>query len=319
MLPHSSGPGTQLSALRTPALSRPSITRYDTPVGDVSPLPEGAARATVCVLTGLDAGRIVPVERDAIVVGRAAEAELQVEDVSVSRLHARIRRRAGTFFVEDMGSTNGTFLHSARVDVAPLADGDHIQLGPQVLLRFALTRPADEQLQAHLYESSIRDALTRTYNRRYLHLRLALEVAHARRHQAPLSALMLDVDRFKECNDRYGHFVGDRLLCFVALQLSKQLRAGDVLARYGGDEFVVLGRDADLAEALAAAERLRRAVGTLPLAAGGAPITITLSAGVGALSEIGAEDRPEALLELVDRRLLSAKQAGRNRIVATEG
>jgi len=273
------------------------------------------ARATVTVVSGLDAGRIVPMNRETMVIGRGDEADLTIEDSAVSRVHARILRRPdGTFQVEDLGSTNGTFVRGRRVMIAFLAEGDHVQLGPRALLRFDLTDPADERLQAHLYESSLRDPLTGAYNRRYLLNRIVAEVAHARRQAAPFAVIMLDVDHFKRVNDRHGHFVGDRVLCFVTAQIARNLRGGDVLVRFGGDEFVILCRDARAPEAAALAERLRTAMASMHLSAGGGSVSITLSIGVASLDEIGDEEPAGALLELADDRLYTAKAEGRNRV-----
>jgi diguanylate cyclase (GGDEF)-like protein len=291
--------------------------RYDTPLRPAEPLPHGVARATVTVVSGLDAGRIVPMNRDTIVIGRGDEADLTIEDGAVSRAHARIFRRAdGTFQVEDLGSTNGTFVRGRRVMIACLAEGDHVQLGPRALLRFDLTDPADEQLQAHLYESSIRDPLTGAFNRRYLENRIVAEVAHARRQAAPFAVIMLDVDHFKLVNDRHGHFVGDRVLGIVTAQIARNLRGGDVLVRFGGDEFVVLCRDAHASEAVALAERLRTAMASMHLSAGGGSVSITLSIGVASLDEIGDGEPAGALLALADDRLFAAKAEGRNRVCA---
>jgi diguanylate cyclase (GGDEF)-like protein len=280
-------------------------------------VPIGVPRATVSVLTGLDAGRILPVEGESFVIGRGSEADLQLEDSAVSRAHARIvRNPSGAFRVEDLGSTNGTFVGSRQVTVAPLVAGDHVQLGPSALLRFGLTEPSDEQLQSHLYDSSIRDPLTKAYNRRYLLSSLAVEVAHAHRHGTPFAVLMLDVDHFKRFNDQFGHFVGDRILCFVSGQITRRLRAGDLLARFGGDEFVVLGRETGAAEALALAHRLRDAMSTSRLSAGGHVVSITVSVGVASLAEADGDLPADALLDLVDRRLCAAKREGRNLVCA---
>ncbi len=319
MLTQGRGPSVRLSTVRTPVAAAPvHTTRHDTPLLPAGPLPTGTARATVTVVSGLDAGRIVPMEGASLVIGRGEEAGLQVEDPAVSRLHARIvRSPGGAFHVEDLGSTNGTFVGSRRVTVAPLVTGDHVQLGPGVLLRFALIHPVDEKLQADLFDSSIRDPLTQAYNRRYMLCRLAVEVIHARRHSLPFAAMMFDIDHFKEFNDRYGHFVGDRILGHVALQTMRQLRAGDLLARFGGDEFVVLTRDTDIAQAVALADRLRGAMSEMHLAAAGGKVAIKVSVGVASLAEIGPEEPAEALIELVDRRLGTAKRAGRNRVYST--
>jgi two-component system, cell cycle response regulator len=321
MLTHARGPSAHVSTLRSPITAGSPVghTQRETPIRPAAPLSAGMARATLSVMTGYDAGRIVPVEGQCLVIGRGDEADLQVEDAGVSRVHARIVRSPGSsFHIEDMGSTNGTFLHSRRVTVAPLVAGDRVQLGPRTLLRFALTDPIDEQLQAGLYESSVRDPLTRAFNRRYLLSRLAAEVAHARRQSAPLAALMLDVDHFKQFNDHYGHFVGDRVLCVVIAQAMRLLRAGDVLARFGGDEFVVLARDTDLAQATSLGDRVRSSIQDMHLSAGGKVVSITVSVGVASLGELEPHRAAEALVELVDRRLGVAKSEGRNRVCAVD-
>ncbi len=316
MSTHVAGASARVSTLRT--VSRPpSVTRYDTPSSVAEPLPRGTARATVSIVSGLDAGRIVPIEGASVVIGRGEEADLRVEDAAVSRVHARITRTGErSFQIEDLGSTNGTFMGSRRITVEPLVSGDHVQLGPGILLRFALTEPADERLQADLYESSIRDPLTKAYNRRYLLSRLEVEVAHARRHGTPFAALMLDIDHFKDCNDRFGHFVGDRVLGLVTTQAVRMLRAGDLLARFGGDEFIVLCRDTDATQAMALADRLRVAVSNMRLSAGGEQVAITLSIGVASLAEVGPDRPAEALVDRVDARLGVAKRLGRNRVCA---
>jgi two-component system, cell cycle response regulator len=319
MLMHPHGPSERTSTSRILVNTGGSSTwtRYETPARHVEPLPAGTARATISVVSGPDAGRIVPIEASCLVIGRGAESDLQIEDPAVSRAHARIVRTSdGAFHIEDLGSTNGTLVGARRVTVAPLRAGDHVQLGPTALLRFALTDPADERLQVELYESSVRDPLTKTFNRRYLLGRLVAEVAHARRYGTPLAALMLDVDGFKQFNDRYGHFVGDRILCFATAQVWRLLRAGDLLARFGGDEFVVLSRETSAAQAATLADRLRSAVAGMHMSAGGVEVSVTISVGIASLEELGHQDAPEDLVDLADRRLCTAKRAGRNRACA---
>ena len=310
-------PRARATTLRLRSLSTAAATKHDTPLLPARPLPVGVARATLTLATGAQAGRLVRLESGSTTIGRGQEADLQIDDPTVSRVHARIARRPnGLFFVEDLASTNGTFVGPRRVSICALASGDRIQLGPKVLLRFALTDPAEEELQMQLYESSVLDPLTRTYNRRHLVDRLTAEIAHARRRSTPLAALMLDVDRFKEFNDRHGHFVGDRILCFVATLVMRLVRVEDVVARYGGDEFVILARETDHGEALALAERLRDAVRAVCLSVAGGEVPVTLSIGVASLAETGDDDEASALLELADARLLVAKLAGRNQVCA---
>jgi diguanylate cyclase (GGDEF)-like protein len=307
-----------VSTIRTQAVtSVQSVSRYDTPAWPVEVVESTVSRPTILVVSGLDAGKMVDLEGSSLIVGRGDEADLRVEDAAVSRAHARfLRSHGGSFHVEDLGSTNGTFWRSRRINVAPLTPGDHVQLGPWTLLRFGMSDPADERLQSELYEASIRDPLPKVFNRRYLLGRLAADVEHARRHGAPLAGIMLDVDHFKQFNDRHGHFVGDRILCFVTARLLSVLRAGDVLARFGGDEFVVLSRDTDTLQGIVLAERLRGAVSAMPLSVGAGPVSVTLSIGVGSLGELDDDATSEELVDLIDRRLGMAKSQGRNRVYA---
>ncbi|MGH7293375.1 MAG: diguanylate cyclase, partial [Polyangiaceae bacterium] len=245
------------------------------------PLPVGGTRATLTVMSGSDAGRVVSLESGSVVIGRAPEADLCIDDPVLSRKHARVARGpAGGVYVEDLGSTNGTLVRGRRVTIAPLESGDYVQLGDRVLLRFAVADATDEALRRQLHDSSVHDPLTRAYNRRYFFERLDSEIVHARRAGLPLALLMFDVDGFKAFNDRFGHMPGDRALCFIVAQTHRLLRAGDVLARYGGEEFVVLSRAAERDEAMHLAERVRRGVHDTHFSVAGMSVTITVSIGV---------------------------------------
>jgi diguanylate cyclase (GGDEF)-like protein len=290
----------------------------DTPLVPALPLAATSSiRATVTIMSGLDAGRSVTIHTDSLTVGRGSGTDLCVDDPGISRRHARVRRGDdGAFYVEDLGSTNGTFVSGRRTAVSRLVSGDYIQLGATLLLRFVVTDSVDETLRQQVYESSIRDPLTRAHNRKYLADRLETEVAHARRSGEPLSLLMIDVDHFKNVNDRHGHLVGDRVLCFIAAQVQQHIRVEDTLARYGGEEFVVLARGSAIEEATQLAERLRAAIEDLNFAAGGAALPITVSIGVAGFCELDPADDSTALVALADARLYHAKMAGRNRVVA---
>jgi predicted component of type VI protein secretion system len=165
------------------------------------------------VLTGLNAGQVYTLDTDETTIGRGREVKLRVEDVGISRAHSRIvRTMDGTFFVEDLGSTNGTFVGGKRVERAELHSGDRVQVGPNVVLRFAVLDEAEEQLAHQLYEASTKDALTKVYNRKYFVERLASEVAYAQRHKSPLALVLFDLDHFKKVNDTHGHLAGDVVL-----------------------------------------------------------------------------------------------------------
>ena len=289
--------------------------RRDTPLLP-GPLPHPATSlATRTVLTGLHAGRVVAIDATAITIGRASDMDLVLDEAGVSRHHARVMRaEGGGFRIEDLGSVNGTFVGAARVDFAPLQTGDLLQLGPHLRMRFAIVDAVDEALSRQLYESAVRDPLTHVFNRRYLADRLHAEIARARRTGGDVAVLMIDVDRLKMVNDSFGHLAGDRLLSTVAARIRRSLRVEDVLARFGGDEFVVVAGGTDRVAAEQLAERVRRGVEALQMSARGRDVRITTSIGVASLGELAANTEPAALLALADARMYGAKVSGRNKV-----
>jgi diguanylate cyclase (GGDEF)-like protein len=164
-----------------------------------------------------------------------------------------------------------------------------------------------EALSRHLRYLAYRDFLTGLYNHRYFREQLAHEVERAQRYGHHLSVLMLDVDRFKQVNDTYGHLMGDTLLSYVAQLISAKVRSTDVAARYGGDEFAVILPETDQEKAIAVAEKLRKAVSTDRRWQGAllGNLGVDICFGVASFPDDGrtADD----LLVCADRRLYSAK------------
>ena len=165
------------------------------------------------------------------------------------------------------------------------------------------------------------DYLTGLYNRRYLDERLAREIARARRDDQPLSLCMVDVDYFKSYNDRHGHVAGDECLRAVAGALAQAAaRPGDIVSRYGGEEFVVVLCATDEPGAMAVAQRLRAAVAALQLPHADSPYAqVTVSAGVLTCRPAQPQSCAtpfgvQALLRAVDAALYTAKRQGRNRV-----
>ncbi|MGE8497385.1 MAG: sensor domain-containing diguanylate cyclase [Pseudomonas sp.] len=174
-------------------------------------------------------------------------------------------------------------------------------------------------LQKELEALSFRDGLTGVANRRMLDSTLDMEWTLARRNNQPLSLIMLDIDFFKQYNDHYGHIQGDDCLKRVARVLgASATRARDLVARFGGEEFIILLPEADASAAANVAERCRQAIFKEQIPHAHSPVgqLLTISLGIGTLTP-AAEHTPLAFIEEVDRRLYQAKQAGRNRIVGT--
>jgi two-component system, cell cycle response regulator len=164
-----------------------------------------------------------------------------------------------------------------------------------------------EQLEA----LSLTDALTGVPNRRALERALERETARAHRHKLPLGFVMLDIDHFKKINDAMGHDGGDEVLRSFAATVSRVLRKGDAMYRYGGEEFVVLLAHADAAGGRIAAERFLAAVRSASVKVGCKTVQITASAGV---SSLGAGSDGPAALSLADAALYEAKRSGRDRV-----
>jgi diguanylate cyclase (GGDEF)-like protein len=168
-----------------------------------------------------------------------------------------------------------------------------------------------EALQAQLREQAERDWLTGCFNRRYLDA--TLDGLRGDAAVVPLSLAVLDLDHFKSVNDRFGHGAGDRVLARAAELLRENVRAGDVVARAGGEEFVVVMPFTDAGAARSCAERLRCAIAAEPwdeIAAG-----ISLTTSIGVVTSATTTDI-DTTIRLADRRLYAAKSAGRNRVDA---
>ncbi|MDX1655050.1 MAG: DUF484 family protein [Candidatus Competibacteraceae bacterium] len=169
-----------------------------------------------------------------------------------------------------------------------------------------------------LLHLGLTDLVTNSPNRHALERRLAQETTLSQSHQRPLSCLFLDLDHFKQVNDRYGHLAGDRVLRTVAQRIRSQLRAGDAFGRYGGEEFAVLlpGTRAD--EAVVLAERLRRRVAAEPVELeDGRQVNVTLSVGVAEAGRAPCSptELGRTLLAAADAALYRAKAGGRNQVV----
>ena len=155
------------------------------------------------------------------------------------------------------------------------------------------------------------DALTGLLNRAAFFEGFQKEVARARRYGMPVAVVMADLDHFKMVNDRYGHPTGDLVLRETARRLRASLRSSDVIGRYGGEEFVVVAPDCGMDDAHTLAERFRSTICSLPFDVPGGAVSVTMSVGVAATSDMDDADR---LIRVADEALYRAKHAGRNRV-----
>ena len=170
-----------------------------------------------------------------------------------------------------------------------------------------------ERLNEKLRFISIRDPLTGLYNRAYFQERLEQRYAHARKSNAPLSAILFDIDHFKNINDEYGHGFGDVVLVDFANILKTKTPKKDIAGRYGGEEFVLILANCDSEKAMGIAESIRCACASYAFSDRKICVRVTLSAGVASLPEAEV-DKPNELLSLADQALYQAKESGRNRV-----
>ena len=172
-----------------------------------------------------------------------------------------------------------------------------------------------DNMQASI-EMAVTDGLTGLHNRRYMESHVSTLVEQAAARGKPLTVLVLDIDYFKSVNDTYGHDAGDDVLREFSMRLKKSIRGIDLACRYGGEEFVVVMPDTDMAVAAAVAERVRRGIATesFPISQGKQAIEVTISIGIASLTS--TTDTSADILKRADLALYRAKRDGRNRVVA---
>jgi diguanylate cyclase (GGDEF)-like protein len=276
--------------------------------------PTGSARACLTVITGTAAGQMFKVLRGDAIIGRSPTAAIRIIDDGVSRNHARLRHDSSGLYLDDMDSRNGTYINGTKISGATkLTEGDKIQVGRTTVLRFQYHDELDESFHENLVSNALRDPLTKLFNKRYFLDRLDSELKFARRHNTPLTLLMLDLDHFKKINDTQGHLAGDAVLTTIATALHKAVRNEDVVARFGGEELAIILRAIPIEQAMLLAERLRKLVEQTITHHQDRDLRATVSIGVAGFPTTKVET-VEQLMDAADKALYRAKNDGRNRV-----
>ena len=272
----------------------------------------GAATETVLVvLYGPKLGRRFVLGHAEQVVGRTPDCAIALDADSVSRKHARIYFAEGSYWMEDLGSTNGSFVNDRRVDRSRIGAGDILRIGG-VILKFLSGSDVETSYHEEIYRLTILDGLTQVHNKRYFLEFLEREVSRAQRHQSCLALVLFDIDHFKAVNDGHGHLAGDAVLKEIARRLKPRIRREDLLARYGGEEFACVLPDTTREGAAIFAEAVRILIGRYPIGYGAVELPITVSLGV-AVTDAGRYDAVD-LIRRADEKLYEAKRSGRNRV-----
>ncbi len=264
----------------------------------------------------------IPLEREEVILGRALEADVRVNDSKVSRRHARINKvfndktGASEYVLTDFGSRNGILVNGQKVTKEVLQNGDKITIGEHIL-RFDLLDEIDREYQRQIHRLISHDDLTGLLSSRSFFSELRRESARAKSENRPFCVLMMDVDHFKGVNDTYGHLTGSKTLEEIGGLIIEIMRSGDAAARFGGEEFAAFLLDADVSQALVAAERIRTAIEAqeFTVVRTGKPVEthhVTISIGISAFPDDSSD--PIELVEMADSALYRAKREGRNRV-----
>jgi diguanylate cyclase (GGDEF)-like protein len=275
---------------------------------------ERAKRSSACllVIAGAPIGEKFSLEQNRMVIGRQPDVEIPIADAMISRRHAELLAQPDDqTVIRDLGSTNGIYINENRVIQAVLKDGDLVRIGSTVFKYVG--SGSIEHLYLNILSDRARlDGLTGVFNKQVFHDCLHREFQRCRDLHEPLTLMMMDLDFFKQINDRMGHPAGDYALQEVAGILKGSFRRTDLFARYGGEEFGILLPHTTLQEAHIVAERVRKSIEIHPFDFKGQSFRLTASIGVAELTEDvkGAND----LLARADTALYDAKHSGRNRI-----
>ena len=238
--------------------------------------PKGPTIPTLRVVAGRDMLKYATLaHEDQIIIGRDDTAELRLTDVTVSKRHARvITDQSGTIMVEDLQSTNGTSVNGKL-------------------------------------DASNRDPLTRLLTRAFMDEDLPQLMERCARGSLPLSCTFIDVDRFKDVNDRFGHQIGDEVLVTIGRLVMLSVRDNDPAVRYGGEELLLFLPGSDEKGAVEVSERVRRAVASHDWDRTAPGLRVTASFGV---AQINPDEDVKAWLKRADKAMYDAKRAGRNRV-----
>jgi len=262
------------------------------------------------VVGGVYLGHQLEIGDAPVVIGRAVDATLSLPHPSISRSHCRVWREGERFYIEDLGSTNKTYLNGQAVMRAELNDGDRIGVGNHAL-KFFRGASAEARYHQELIDLAVHDGLTGFFNRRHFRMLLDEHIERARTGVA-LAVLIIDLDHFKQINDHFGHLVGDQVIASVAQLIREHCHSSHPVGRLGGEEFAVTVPNTGHPEARDLAERIRDAVARHRIDIHGQAHPITTSIGVASW-EAGMQGSAD-LLRLADERMYRAKANGRNRV-----
>ena len=293
-----------------------SMRDEKTRVSQVSRIADKRLAGIACFVQiyGKDIGRKYPLDRVQTTIGRGPDNTIAVDMDNVSRAHCKIYSGAGGHYIEDMGSTNGTFVNDVEVNQRrKLNNGDLVKIGGTIF-KFIDGDNIEQLYYEEIYRMAIIDGLTQIYNKRYFVEFLEREMARCQRYSRPLTLILFDLDHFKKVNDEYGHLAGDYVLRRVAgLIAERNIRKEECFARYGVEEFAILLPDTDLDRGVILADKVRSMIEETHFEFEANTMPVRLSMGV---AQMQPGDTLDGFVKAADEKLYEAKQSGRNRVCA---
>jgi diguanylate cyclase (GGDEF)-like protein len=266
---------------------------------------------SLILIQGDPQGQRYIIDSPKMVIGRDEQADVVIKEGGVSRKHAQILHTPKSLVVQDLDSTNGTFVNEKRITQTLLKKDDMIRVG-KALLKYLPPGSVELGYHRRLMDAAHTDPLTGVNNKRYIMEALEMEFQRAKQQKGELSLIVVDLDHFKDINDNFGHDAGDYILKQATRVFRENgIRVSDILGRYGGEEFIAILPDTGLKPALEVAERIRSSLEAFPFVYDDTSIKVTASCGVASVDD--SVQNSLALFKLADRATYDAKNAGRNR------
>lgn len=271
----------------------------------------------------IDLGRRFQIHLDRIKLGNTEQMDIQIGLGWPQRCHIEVFCKNETWFVQELGTYHHLSVNGVSVQKFKISDGDLIQVG-DMLFEFSSSFGKKFEFFEDTERSRQEDILTRTYNRGYIQSLIQWEINRYkqkpsnRRRQSvpalpPMSLIMLDIDYFGEFNKKYDHQIGDEVLKCVVERVKTRIRSTDILARIGGEEFLIYLSDTTLERATEVAEQVRAQVAAQPFQVSNTEsVPITISLGV---SQYLITMDYSSFVRDANQKMLTAKNTGRNRVV----
>jgi len=276
-------------------------------------LSYGQLNAYLRVIFPKDNQKRIRLDQQSLIIGRDEAADLVLESDQVSRSHCKVRiNERGLVEVEDLESTNGTFIDDAVISKSYLSPSCRLQLGPYVIkLEYANIEEIREEEMLRMAATT--DPLTGIANRKWFEEQVEKLLNCQSKPKRFVALVMADIDHFKQINDKYGHPTGDAVIQGVAQIFDTQKRRQDILARYGGEEFILCLPDCSIDDAVLFCDRVRDRIENTLFRFGKESLRATISLGVISKNKESTFDLKE-LISSADEALYQSKSTGRNKV-----